>query len=169
MNDARIQWCFTHYDSITADDLYEALALRQRVFVVEQQCAFLDADGVDRFSWHLLGRLPAGAEQEPGAGEAKGILVAYLRIVPPGRKFAEPSIGRVITAQEVRRQGYGRVLMQEGIRRTQELFPGRPIKLSAQRYLERFYGSFGFAVASEPYDEDGIPHINMVLEMVSTP
>ena len=157
MNDAQIQWSLTHYDSITADDLYEALALRQRVFVVEQRCAFLDADGLDRFSWHLLGRRRAAAEH------GKGTLVAYLRIVPPGRKFAEPSIGRVITAPEVRGQGYGRLLMQEGIRRTRELFPDRAIKLSAQRYLERFYGSFGFTVAGEPYDEDGIPHVNMVM------
>lgn len=169
MSDAQAHWSFIHYDSLTTDDLYDALALRQRVFVVEQRCVFLDADGLDRFSWHLLGRLPGGAGQRIGVGDrteadrGKGMLVAYLRIVPSGRRFAEPSIGRVITAPEVRRQGYGRLLMQEGIRRTRELFPGQAIKLSAQRYLEEFYGSFGFAVAGEPYEEDGIPHINMVL------
>ena len=154
MTPEQIHWSFVHYDRIAADDLYDLLALRQRVFVVEQRCVFLDMDGVDRFSWHLLGRQSAAGD-EP--------LAAYLRIVPPGRRFQEPSIGRVVTAPEVRRTGVGRVLMLEGIRRTREIYPGQPIKLSAQRYLENFYGSLGFVVSGEPYDEDGIPHINMVM------
>ncbi len=149
-----LQWSFTHYTRIRADDLYDALVLRQRVFVVEQSCAFLDADGIDQHSWHLLGRL---------SREGAAPLVAYLRIVPPGYRFEEPSIGRVVTAPEVRRTGLGRVLMEEGIRRTSDLFPGRAILLSAQRYLEDFYGSFGFVARGEPYDEDGIPHIDMIL------
>lgn len=151
MTTEHLQWTCVHYDLISTDELYEALALRQRVFVVEQQCAFQEADGVDRFSWHLFGRT------------ADGRCAAYLRIVPPGRRFEEPSIGRVVTAPEVRRTGLGRVLMQEGIRRTRELFPGRPIMLSAQRHLEDFYGSLGFTATGEPYDEDGIPHVNMIL------
>ena len=172
MNAERLAWSLVHYDRIAADDLYEVLALRQRVFVVEQHCAFLDADGVDRDSWHLLGRnlsRPVGAEYPEKMPSALSTshnvapLVAYLRIVPPGRRFHEPSIGRVVTAPEVRRQGLGRILMQEGIRRTRELYPGRVIKLSAQRYLEGFYGSLGFVVTGEPYDEDGIPHVDMAL------
>lgn len=150
MNPRQLHWTCVPFDRITPGDLYEALTLRQRVFVVEQRCVFLDPDGIDRYSWHLLGRQESGAP-----------LIAYLRIVPPGRRFEEPSIGRVVTAPEVRRTGLGRVLMEEGIRRTKELFPGQAIALSAQRYLENFYGSLGFAVAGEPYEEDGIPHINM--------
>jgi ElaA protein len=165
MNREQLQWKLVHYERITPDELYEILALRQRVFIVEQRCAFLDADGVDRFSWHLFGRRgpeSSGTEQTRSAqGELP--LVAYLRIVPPGRRFEEPSIGRVVTAPEVRRTGVGRILMQEGIRLTRELFPAQAIKLSAQRYLENFYGSLGFAVTGEPYEEDGIPHINMIL------
>jgi ElaA protein len=151
MNLQDVRWSLVPFDHIAPADLYDALALRERVFIVEQQCVFLDTDGVDCHSWHLLGRT------------ADGALTAYLRIVPPGRRFAEPSIGRVVTAPEVRRNGLGRVLMNEGIRRTAELFPGQPIKISAQRYLKDFYGSLGFVTDSEPYDEDGIPHINMVL------
>jgi ElaA protein len=166
-----LEWRFVHYDGITRDELYDALMLRQRVFVVEQQCAFLDADGIDRYSWHLLGRQSetvVGIEniqplQYIQALQKGTPLVAYLRIVPPGRRFDEPSIGRVVTAPEVRRTGLGRILMEEGIRRTKELYPGRPIMLSAQRYLENFYGSLGFVVTGEPYDEDGIPHVNMLL------
>ena len=171
MNPERLVWTFIHYDQISPDALYDALMLRQRVFVVEQHCAFLEADGVDRYAWHLLGRQlgqPAGVEYLQSL-ESNTPLVAYLRIVAPGRRFAEPSIGRVVTAPEVRRTGLGRVLMQEGIRRTKELFPGRAIKLSAQRYLEGFYGSLGFVVDGEPYDEDGIPHINMVLPLSPYP
>jgi ElaA protein len=89
-------------------------------------------------------------------------LVAYCRIVPPGVKFSEPSIGRVLTTAEARRSGVGRALMREAVARTSALWPGRPIRIGAQRYLERFYGDFGFVRASEPYDEDGIPHIEMV-------
>jgi ElaA protein len=157
MNQEQLHWKLVHYDHIAADELYEALMLRQRVFVVEQRCAFLEADGADRYSWHLFGR--RRTQQ----------LVAYLRIVPPGRRFEEPSIGRVVTAPEVRRTGLGRVVMQEGIRRTRELFPGQAIKLSAQRYLESFYSSLGFIVSGEPYDEDGIPHLNMVLPLTPVP
>lgn len=165
MNPERLHWSFIHYDRIAADDLYDALALRQRVFVVEQNCAFLDADGFDQFSWHLLGRRlrTSAGVQYSQALPSERLLVAYLRILPPGRKFDEPSIGRVVTAPEVRRTGLGRILMQEGIRRTRELFPGRDIMLSAQRYLEDFYGSLGFVVTGEPYEEDGIPHINMFM------
>jgi ElaA protein len=145
-----LTWKFVDYSVISADDLYDAMVLRQRVFIVEQRCAFLDMDGVDRYSWHLLCRDKSMA------------LVAYARIVPPGRRFDEPSIGRVVTAPEVRRTGLGRMLMEEAIRLTKEMYPGLPIKLSAQRYLENFYGSLGFVVTGEPYEEDGIPHINMV-------
>jgi ElaA protein len=165
MNSVGLEWRFVHYDGITRDELYDALVLRQRVFVVEQRCAFLDIDGIDRYSWHLLGRqseTAVGVEyiQPPQKGTP---LVAYLRIVPPGRRFDEPSIGRVVTAPEARRTGLGRILMEEGIRRTKELYPGRPIMLSAQRYLENFYGSLGFVVTGEPYDEDEIPHVNMIM------
>ena len=162
MNSQQLHWKLVHYDRITPDELYDAVVLRQRVFVVEQQCAFLEADGIDRYSWHLFGRL-SGDVRHVQSAQSGNALIAYLRIVPPGRRFEEPSIGRVLTAPEVRRTGVGRVLMQEGIRRTRELFPGQTIKLSAQRYLEKFYGSLGFVVVGEPYDEDGIPHINMSL------
>ena len=123
--------------------------LRSAVFVVEQNCVFLDIDGVDPQCWHLLGY--NGDE-----------LVACARFVPAGVKFAEPSIGRVITSGDIRRTGMGRVLMAEAMRRAQELWPGRDIRIGAQAHLERFYNEFGFVKASEPYDEDGIMHIEML-------
>lgn len=141
-------------DRIGASDLYDALVLRSLVFVVEQKCVFLEPDGKDRMAHHLLGR-----EVE---GENAGRLVAYTRLVPPGVTYAEPSISRVVTHPDVRRTGAGRELMRESIARTRLLWPG-PIRIGAQRYLERFYGEFGFEVAGEPYLEDDIPHIEMLL------
>lgn len=137
------------FDRLSGREVHDVLQLRSRVFVVEQACAFLDADGVDPKCWHALGR----------EGE---VLVATARIVPPGLKYEEPAIGRVVTAPEVRRTGAGRALMSSAIAQVQRLYPGQLIRLGAQRYLEKFYGSFGFAPSGEPYDEDGIPHIEML-------
>jgi ElaA protein len=88
--------------------------------------------------------------------------VAYPRVVAPGHRYAEPSIGRVVTDPSVRRLGYGHGLMEEGIRRAEGAYPGRPIRLSAQRYLEGFYMAHGFQPDGDPYDEDGIEHREMV-------
>jgi ElaA protein len=90
-------------------------------------------------------------------------LVAYCRIIPPGVKYAEPSIGRVLTTAAIRGTGAGKVLMLEALRRTDALWPGRAVRIGAQMRLERFYNELGFVKSSEPYDEDGIVHIEMLL------
>ncbi len=144
-----IEWHCVPFDELSPRELHDLFQLRAAVFVVEQKCPFQDVDGADPACWHLLGRR---------AGE----LVAYCRLVPPGVKYAEPSIGRVVTSEAARRTGSGRELMREAMVRADELWPGKPIRIGAQRYLERFYGGYGFVKASEPYDEDGIMHIEMV-------
>jgi ElaA protein len=151
--------------------------LRVAVFIVEQACVFQDVDGVDPECWHLLGRSPSlgqgAASPSPGhaarspspgrgQGEGRGPLLAYCRLVPPGAKFPEASIGRVLTTEAGRRKGLGRELMAEALRRARELWPGMALRIGAQQYLEAFYGGFGFARCSEPYDEDGIMHIEML-------
>ena len=146
-----MRWNAVPFTELSVDRLYDLLALRQRVFVVEQSCPYLDCDGKDRPAIHLLG------------DDDEGRLVAYARLLPPGVSFAEPAIGRVVTAPEVRRTGAGRELMREAIARTRAAFGQGPIRIGAQRYLERFYEELGFRIASEPYDEDGIPHVEMVL------
>lgn len=138
------------FDRLSGREVHDVLQLRQRVFVVEQTCPFLDADGLDPKCWHGLGR------------DEAGLLVATARLVPPGLKYEEPAIGRVVTAPEVRRTGAGRALMTSAVQQVQRLFPGQTIRLGAQRYLETFYGSFGFRPVGEPYDEDGIDHIEML-------
>src|SRR5207247_3993078 len=88
---------------------------------------------------------------------------------PPGTKFAEPSIGRVVTTSAVRGTGYGRALMREALARAEKLWPACAIRIGAQRYLERFYADFGFVAASEPYDEDGVLHIEMLRPASTVP
>ncbi len=146
-----MHWRYESFDRLTAEELYRIVVLRERVFIVEQACAYQDADGLDPACDHLWTAGPGGA------------LHAYLRVVPPGVKYAEPALGRVITAPEARRTGLGRALVREGIARVYARFGAAPIRIGAQKYLEPFYGSFGFVPASDDYDEDGIPHVEMVL------
>ena len=145
-----IRWSWHEFSSLHPHEMYAFLRLRQEVFIVEQECPYLDADGRDEHALHLTGH------------DEAGMLVAYLRIVQPGFLFAEPSIGRVITAQSVRGSGVGKLLMEEGLRKAALVYPGQANRISAQQYLERFYAGFGYVRAGDAYDEDGIPHIEMV-------
>lgn len=143
-------WTLARLADIDVMAAIEIFELRQRVFVVEQTCVYQDIDVIDREAWHLSGR------------DNNGLLTAYLRIIPPLGKYPGPAIGRVVTSPEARGVGLGRALMLEGIRQTDELFPGTSIFLSAQTYLINFYQSLGFVTDGEPFDEDGIEHIEMV-------
>jgi ElaA protein len=151
-----LTWRFAPFEKLTPREVHDLFQARVGVFVLEQKCAFQDVDGVDPQCWHLLGSSPSAE------GRGGGQLLAYCRIVPPGIKYDEPSIGRVLTTAAGRKTGAGRELMREAVARTNALWPGKAIRIGAQRYLERFYGDFGFVKASEPYDEDGIVHIEMV-------
>lgn len=139
------------FDELTLWDLYDCMALRQEVFVVEQNCPYLDADGKDQDSWHLLGR------------SATGELAAYARLMPPGVSYpGYASMGRVVTRAAFRGKGQGRALMQEALRRLHTLFPEAAVKISAQTYLVHFYETLGFHPTGEEYLEDDIPHIAMI-------
>ena len=155
-----IAWRLSHFDDLSTRELHDIFQARLEVFVVEQKCPFQDVDGADPFCWHLMGFSPAPLGE--GRGEGQDRLVAYCRLVPPGTKFAEPSIGRVITLGPARGTGRGRELMDQAIAHAGKLWPGAALRIGAQRYLERFYGSFGFETVSEPYDEDGIMHVEML-------
>ena len=129
--------------------LHDALALRCKVFILEQG-PYQDPDGADKQSYHLLGY------------DEAGVLQACLRVVDPGVNYPEPSIGRVVTAKEARGNGTGRLLVAEGLARCQQVWQGRAVRISAQAHLQRFYGSFGFVAVSDEYLEDDIPHIEML-------
>jgi len=129
--------------------VYELLALRSAVFVVEQQCVYLDPDGLDALCWHLAGRWD-------------GQLQAYARLVPPRIKGqAQPMIGRVVTAPNARGRGQGRALMLQALDECARLWPGEAVEIQAQAHLHDFYASLGFVAISDRYDEDGIAHIDM--------
>lgn len=143
-----MNWTWARFEDLGVDNLYDALALRCRVFILEQG-PYLDPDGLDRRAWHLLGR------------DAGGALQAYLRVVDAGLKYAEPSIGRVITSGQRRRSGLGRALMTEALRRCDGSQPAPALRISAQHHLQGFYTGFGFEPVGETYLEDDIPHIEM--------
>jgi ElaA protein len=149
-----VEWQWKPFADLAAMELYAVLAARVAVFVVEQRCAFQDLDGLDPFAWHLLGW--AGSHEER-------TLCAYLRLIEPGRRYREPSIGRVLTTVSFRGFGLGREAMREGLARAAELYPGQVVRIAAQQRLERFYASMGFRTASAPYEEDGIVHVDMVM------
>lgn len=149
---APITYHWRTFAEFSTTELYRLLQLRQRVFVVEQNCPYLDADGLDEEAWHLLGWRVAEGESE---------LVACLRLIFPGKKFSGPAIGRLVTAEAVRSQGVGRELMQKALHQAQLKWPGQAVTISAQHYLEDFYRRIGFVAVSPPYDEDGILHLDM--------
>jgi len=148
-----LDWQWARLSELTAADVYAVLAARQEVFAVEQSCAFQDADGLDFHAWHLLGWDHAGGRRT---------LACYLRLIDPGRKFAEPSIGRVLTTSAYRGVGLGRTLMLEGMARAARAFPGVPIRIAAQQRLEAFYASLGYVTVGAPFLEDNIPHVEML-------
>ena len=136
------------FSELTASQLYQALVLRSEIFVVEQQCAYLDPDGHDTEALHLL-------------GIENNTLGAYLRLFPPKPNERELVFGRVVTAKSARNKGYGKKLIQELLNYCALCFPEILIKCSAQHYLKKFYEDLGFKTYGEVYDEDGILHIAM--------
>jgi ElaA protein len=141
------QWCVL--SELSPQQLYAVCAAREAVFVVEQACAYQEMDGLDLAATHLI-------------GWAQSEVAAYLRILGPGTRFAEPSIGRVLTSKAFRSSGLGRVLMAKALDHLDAKHPDHGVRIGAQARLERFYASFGFAVVSETYMEDGIPHVKML-------
>lgn len=149
-----MEWKCLHFNDLSLVELYGLMKLRQEVFVVEQDCPYVDADGKDPDGWHLF------ASVGPN-------IVACTRILPKEISYDDAvSIGRVVTGASVRGKQIGKLLMQKSIEKTKELFPDQPVRISAQSYLKQFYESFGFKQYSEEYLEDGIPHIGMVLSNV---
>ena len=148
-----IDWHFSRFADLTPFDLYDVLAARQNVFILEQTCLYPDIDGYDLEAHHLLGWRDVDGKRQ---------LAVYLRVLAPGAKYDEMSIGRVITTPAARGSGAGRALLDQGIAHAEALHPGHRIRIGAQQYLERFYASFGFETVSAPYDEDGIMHIDML-------
>lgn len=146
-----LQWNLLTFKELTTKQLYEILQVRQQVFIVEQNCFYVDCDEKDFKCLHLCVR-------------DNDKLVAYLRIAPPGIIYKEVSIGRVLTGAEIRATGLGKELMKKALEIITEKFPSHSIKIMAQSYLIKFYEGFGFKKISESFMEDGIPHNYMIIE-----
>jgi ElaA protein len=149
----RIQWISKSFSQMGVSELYEVLKLRVDVFVVEQNCPYPELDGKDVYpqTLHFMGR-----------NKADGKLAAYLRILPPGVRFKEVTIGRFVVAKAFRKQRIGNNMLERALSRIKDVWPNETVKISAQVYLKNFYESHGFEAISEHYVEDGIPHIDMI-------
>lgn len=143
-----LEWCIKPFEELTVDELYDILQLRSRIFVVEQNCVYLDLDGKDKQALHLFGRY-------------EGKIVAHSRLFKPGISFENASIGRVVVDVDYRSRKWGQELMQTAIKAVFEHFGEQQITIGAQLYLKKFYESQGFVQSSPVYLEDDIPHIEM--------
>jgi ElaA protein len=147
-----IVWSCQPYSDLSRDDLYAIIQARLQVFAVEQAIPYQDLDGFDLQATHLIAR-----------DVQSGAVAGYLRILPPGSRYSDPSIGRVLTMADFRGCGLGRELMQRGIDNCRRLYPEREIHISAQAYLQKFYESLGFKPVGSSYIEEGIAHLGMQL------
>ena len=144
-----LQSFWKSFDELSKLELYEILSFRQSIFVVEQKSWYQDADGLDKVSEHLLLKKDEH-------------LVGYLRLTPPGIKYKTPSIGRIAVIESLRGLSIGSRLVDEGLKRSLENYMTDKSTISAQEYLIKFYEGHGFKVSGDVYDEDGIPHIQMI-------
>ena len=146
-----IQWNCKSFNELTNEELYKILQLRNEVFIVEQNCPYLDCDNKDLKSFHLTA--------------CKGdSIVAYSRILPPGISYSTAaSIGRVVTSPSVRGQRLGKELMSKSLENLYRLCGHVPVTIGAQLYLKNFYEGFSFVQCGDIYLEDGIQHITMEL------
>ncbi|WP_069130311.1 GNAT family N-acetyltransferase [Rhodohalobacter halophilus] len=142
---------FKGLQNMPSTDLYEILKLRQDIFIIEQTCIYDDIDGRDSHSDHLLLK-------------EDGNLIAYSRIVPPGDKFSDVYIGRIVVHKDHRGRGLGKMVVKESLKWVHEMEYDR-VFIEAQAHLKSFYKELGFAPCSDVYDEDGIPHLQMVQQL----
>jgi len=144
-----MKWSCKAFKELSLDEFHDIIQLREIVFVVEQDCPYLDVDGKDKDALHVF-------------GEYEGNIVATTRILKPGKSYDEVAIGRVVTSPTVRGMGMGKQLMEESMKFVQLHFGKVPVRISAQTYLLRYYKSFGFIETGEEYLEDNIPHFEML-------
>jgi ElaA protein len=145
-----LTWKWSRLQKLSPSEVHAVLAARQSVFIVEQNCIYQDADDLDYSAWHLIGCNP------------KGRLMAYLRIIPPGSRFCEPSIGRLLTIKPMRGKNLAKCALEKALSKCDAAYPGQTIRVAAQTYLAGFYYQFGFRQIGRAYKEDGIDHVDMV-------
>jgi ElaA protein len=147
-------WSTSSFGQLSKREMYDLLRLRQDIFVVEQQCAYPELDGLDEGAFHMR-------------CFEDGKLLAYQRLLPPGLSYPESSIGRILVTPEGRGRQLGRELVERGIIYNRNHWPDSNMRIGAQAHLRDFYASLGFTVDGEEYVEDGISHVQMVYLVVS--
>lgn len=144
-----MNWKIKKFKELNVEEIYKILALRNEVFIVEQECPYLDCDDKDLNSYHLF-------------AVENGEIVSYLRILEKGVSYDDISIGRVAVKKNYRGKGISREMMLKAIEFVENNLAEDAIKIQAQAYLLNFYSSLGFKAISEEYLEDNIPHIDML-------
>jgi len=163
-----LTWQAIPFSELSTPDLLDIICLRQRVFVVEQQCIYDEADVYDRISLHLVAFDSNDSCDSNQSCNDKKNMVAYARILPPNTKHSMPSIGRILVAAPHRGMGFGHDLVRRCISACRSAYPGEGIFISAQLQLKSFYAAHGFTAISPTYDDAGIEHIDMVLNAALT-
>jgi len=153
LRETELAWRTRRFDELTPRELQFIYMARQQVFALEQACIYLDVDGHDEAAWHIAAWSPR-----------HGVPLAYARLLDPGVKYPEPSMGRVLTTEAARGTGLGRALVRRVIEWSARVHPQQGLRISAQSRLEDFYRDAGFVVVGERYLEDGIPHTEMLLK-----
>lgn len=147
-----MSWSLKTFDTLSNQELYSILQIRNAVFIVEQACSYQDVDNKDLNALHLF-------------YTKDNAMLAYCRILPPGVSYKEASFGRFLTVQSARNLGLGKVMIGQAIYHIKERWPKTSIRISAQQYLERFYQAFGFKTQGNMYLEDDIPHVEMLIDL----
>jgi ElaA protein len=142
---------FKNFNQLTNQELYDLLQLRAEIFVVEQTCIYNDLDGLDKEAIHLVVK-------------NNDEIIATSRLLKPGTRFPDFSIGRVVVKKEQRGKRLGKKMMEKAIQFMRTEWGAKTIKVSAQKYLEKFYTELGFEIFTDDYLEDGIPHVGMHLK-----
>lgn len=148
-----LDWQIKHFSEISIAEFHDLIALRIKIFVVEQNCPYQELDGKDKKAYHLIGR------------DGFGNIVATARILPKGISYQEVSIGRVAIDVSARNNGNGHVLMEKCMQYIQEEFGATNVRISAQNHLEKYYQKHGFVSTGKTYLEDDIPHLEMLFEL----
>ena len=145
-----MKWTLKKFHDLSVQEFHDIVQLRLDIFVVEQDCPYLDLDGKDEIAYHLFATTDSGKT------------VAYTRLFAPGDYYDEAAIGRVVVHKDYRQDGLGFELMSRSIEQIASLFNTKTIRIGAQQYLQKFYESLGFMSTGHDYMEDGIPHMYMV-------
>ena len=140
-----------YFNSMTPDELYEILRLRSEIFVVEQNCIYNDLDGHDKEALHFF-------------ISENSRIIAYSRVLKPGTRFTEHSIGRVVVKKEKRGRNLSTLIVNYAKHYILNEMDNIKIRINAQQYLQKFYENLGFEIVTDLYLEDGIPHYAMLYE-----